>query len=212
MGRRRSDDFGISDEDIALIAKEVGVDMPGVVKRTIIAVVNEAIDETQRKAINYITERVNLTPDYIRRHLKVTQRAGPNSDTAILSGTVRSVLLSRFDMRQEYRETRDKRKRSGNRVRSGMSVAVAPGVRHTMASAFAIKLKMSGVTGLAVRPNEVNQSQLKKKEWAEFGRLGYAVLHGPSVDQLFKRAIDNGDIEPSLDEMAEAFARRIANV
>jgi len=186
--------------------------MPGVVKRTIIAVVNEAIDETQRKAINYITERVNLTPDYIRRHLKVTQRAGPNSDTAILSGTVRPVLLSRFDMRQEYRETRDKRKRSGNRVRSGMSVAVAPGVRHTMASAFAIKLKMSGVTGLAVRPNEVNQSQLKKKEWAEFGRLGYAVLHGPSVDQLFKRAIDNGDIEPSLDEMAEAFARRIANV
>lgn len=211
MGRQKSD-FGISDEDIALIAKEVGVDMPGVVKRTIIAVVNEAIDETHRKAINYITERVNLTPDYIRRHLKVTQRAGPHSDTAILSGTVRPVLLSRFDMRQEYRATRDKRKRSGNRVRSGMSVAVKPGVRHTIASAFAIKLKNSGVTGLAVRPNEVNRPHLKKKEWAEVDRLGYAVLHGPSVDQLFKRAIDNVEIQPSMDDMVAAFARRIANV
>lgn len=109
---RRSSDFGIDDDDIALIAKEMGAATPGVIKRHIIAVVNEAIDEAQSLAVRRIMGKVNLTADYILNHLKVTQRAGPASDTAILSATKRGVLLSRFDARQEYRASRDKRRRS----------------------------------------------------------------------------------------------------
>ncbi|MND19392.1 hypothetical protein D3C80_97070 [compost metagenome] len=207
---RRSSDFGIDDDDIALIAKEMGAATPGVIKRHIIAVVNEAIDEAQSLAVRRIMGKVNLTADYILNHLKVTQRAGPASDTAILSATKRGVLLSRFDARQEWRASRDKRRRSGSRVRGGVSVAVQPGVRINMRSAFLLKLRMSEVTGVAVNPK--NQDKLNKREWKEASRLGYAVLHGPSVDQLFRSALDDGDVEPDLDSLAERFLRRVRDV
>lgn len=207
---RRNSDFGIDDDDIALIAKEMGVATPGVVKRHIISVVNEAVDDTQRLAVQRIMNKVNLTADYILRHLKVTQRAGPASDTAILSATKRGVLLTRFDARQEFRASRDKRRRSGNRVRGGVSVAVRPGVRINLRSAFLIRLRMSEATGVAVNPND--RDKLNKREWKEHGRLGYAVLHGPSVDQLFKSALADGEIEPDLDTLADRFLRRIRDV
>lgn len=209
MARQRSD-FGIDDDDIALIARELGATDASAVKRAIIAVVNEAIDATQTKAVRRIQDKVNLTVEYILRHLKVSQRAGPASDTAILSATQRPVLLSRFDARQEYRASLDRRGRSGSRVRGGVSVSVKPGQRVTMPSAFLLKLKGSGVTGLAVRPKD--KSRFNKREWKEAANLGYAVLHGPSVDQLFRAALDDSAIEPDLDALAEAFIRRLAGV
>lgn len=207
---RRASDFGIDDDDIALIARELGIVEPGAVKRAIIAVVNEAIDDTQTKAVRRITEKVNLTVEYILRHLKVSQRAGPASDSAILSATKRPVLLSRFDARQEYRASNDRRGRSGSRVKAGVSVSVKPGQRISMPSAFLLKLKTSGVTGLAVRPKD--KSKFNKREWREAASLGYTVLHGPSVDQLFRAALDDAAIEPDLDALAEAFIRRLAGV
>lgn len=209
---RRNTDFGIDDDDIALIARELGVTTPDAVKRAIIAVVNEAIDETQTKAVRLIRQKVNLTVEYILKHLKVRQRAGPASDTAILGATRRPVLLSRFDARQEYRPSLDKRHRSGSRVKSGVSVSVSPGKRITVASGFLIKLRTSGVSGVAVRPTDANRARLKKREWKEAGRLGYTVLHGPSVDQLFRAALDDKGIEPDLDALAEAFIRRLSGV
>lgn len=207
---QRNTDFGIDDDDIALIAKEMGVATPGVIKRHIVAVVNEAIDDTQAMAVRRIMGKVGLTAEYILNHLKVTQRAGPASDTAILSATKRGVLLTRFSARQEYRASRDKRRRSGSRVRGGVSVAVQPGVRINMRSAFLIKLRMSGATGVAVNPQ--NRDKLNKREWKEVGSLGYAVLHGPSVDQLFRSALDSGEIEPDLDTLADRFLRRVRDV
>lgn len=209
MARQRSD-FGIDDDDIRLIARELGIAQPGVVKGAIIKVVNDAIDETQALAVRHITEKVNLPPEYILRHLKVSKRASASSDSAVLSATRRGVLLTRFDARQEYRNSRDPRRRSGSRVRAGVSVSVKPGRRVSMASAFLIKLKNSGVTGVAVRPQD--QSKMTKREWKEVDSLGYAVLHGPSVDQLFKSALDDGKLEPDLDTLANQFLRRLANV
>lgn len=206
---RRASDFGIDDDDIALIARELGIAEPSAVKRAIIAVVNDAIDATQTKAVRRITEKVNLTVEYILRHLKVSQRAGPASDSAILSATKRPVLLSRFDARQEYRASRDRRGRSGSRVKAGVSVSAIPGKRVTMASAFLIKLKSGNGQGVAVR--FVDSPSVKKRHWAK-SSLDYAVLHGPSVDQLFRAALDDSAIEPDLDALAEAFIRRLAGV
>ena len=89
-------------------------------------------------------------------------------------------------------------------------MAVRPGVRINLRSAFLLKLRMSEATGVAVNPKD--RDQLNKREWKESGQLGYAVLHGPSVDQLFKSALADGEIEPDLDSLADRFLRRIRDV
>ena len=205
---RRNSDFGIDDAEIAKIARELG-GTPGAVKRALAAVVNEALDETQHAAIKRITTKVNLSPDYILKHLKVTQRASASTDTGILSATKRGILLSRFDARQEYRASRDKRKRSGNRVRAGVSVRVDPTRRITMASAFLVKLRSGNGQGVAVRNSA--QDKMSKKVWPKTS-LDYSVLHGPSVDQLFQAALNDNEAGPDLDELATRFLRRLAGV
>lgn len=207
----RSYDFGIDPTQLAAMAEEMGL-LPDKIQRGIIATVNEAADDTVSRGIAYVTERVNLTPEYISRHLKVTKRANKGSDIAIVTATRRPVLLSRFDSRQAFRPSRDKRGRSGGRVRGGVSVAVKPGRRITMASAFLIRLKGSGATGVAVRPTQENRSSFNKREWKEADSLGYAVLHGPSVSQLIRSALTDGILMPPVDEFAANLLKRISNV
>jgi hypothetical protein len=207
----RKFDIGIDPAQLEAVAREMGL-LPDKIQRGIIATVNEAADDTVSRGISYITERIGLTPEYISKHLRVTKRASNGSDIAIITGNRRPVLLSRFDARQTFRPSRDKRGRSGGRVRGGVSVAVKPGQRHTMASAFLIRLKGSGVTGVAVRPTAENRSAFNKREWKEADNLGYAVLHGPSVSQLIRSALTDGVLMPPVEEFAANLLKRITNV
>jgi hypothetical protein len=207
----RKFDIGIDPAQLEAVAREMGL-LPDKIQRGIIATVNEAADDTVSRGISYITERIGLTPEYISKHLRVTKRASNGSDIAIITANRRPVLLSRFDARQAFRTSRDKRGRSGGRVRGGVSVAVKPGQRHTMASAFLIRLKGSGVTGVAVRPTAENRSAFNKREWKEADNLGYAVLHGPSVSQLIRSALTDGVLMPPVDEFAANLLKRITNV
>ena len=208
MASRSSDDFGISDEDIQAIAKQLEY-QASEVKSAIIQTVNSAADDVVDRGIRAITKKVNLPPSYIQSHLKVSKRSSNNSDTAVVSATQRGVLLSRFDVKQEYRQSRDPRRRSGERVRGGVSVRVkSDGGRVSMASAFLIKLKGSGATGVAINPKD--KAKLHKKEWREVDKHGYVVLHGPSVDQLFAATKD--ELAPSLDELTVNFMRKLNSV
>jgi len=209
MGRQNAD-FGITDDELKALAEQLEKTEKQV-KRAIIETVNDTADEVQVTAAREIARRVNLKPPYIAKHLKVSQRAIGSRSEAIISATKRGVLLSRFDANQEYRNSRDNRGRSGSRVRGGVSVRVsATGGRHTMESGFLIKLRGSGAMGLAVRPKD--KSKLNKKEWREVGKRGYLVLHGPSVDQLFRSQIDKDGLEPTLDEMAARLLEKLYNV
>lgn len=81
-----------------------------------------------------------------------------------------------------------------------------------MASAFLIRLKGSGATGVAVRPTAENRSAFNKREWKEADNLGYAVLHGPSVSQLIRSALTDGVLMPPVEEFAANLLKRISNV
>lgn len=208
MALRNSDDFGISDDDIKEIAKQLELQAESV-KSVVIDTVNSAADDVVERGIGLIAQNVNLTPDYIRKHLKVSKYANKSSDSATVSATKRPVLLSRFDARQEFRNSVDKRRGENRRVQGGVSVRVkANGARKTMPGAFLIKLKGSGAMGVAVRPNDT--SKLNKSEWKDVDKHGYAILHGPSVDQIFHREINS--FEPSLDELMDKFIRKLNSV
>lgn len=207
---RRAADFGITDDELKAIAAEVQRTQAQV-KQAIIDTVNDTADAVQQEAAHEIARRVNLTPAYIAKHLKVVQRASGAKSEAVISATRRGVLLSRFDARQEFRDSRDPRRRSGQRVSGGVSVRVAAqGSRHTMASAFLIKLRGSGAMGLAVRPKD--GAKLNKKEWREVGKRGYVVLHGPSVDQLFRSIRDGDELQPTIDDHLSRFLEKLNSV
>lgn len=208
MARQNSDDFGISDDEIQEIARQLEMQAISV-KASVIETVNDAADDVVSRGIKKITQSVNLTPAYIQRHLAVSKRANKNSDEAIISATKRPVLLSRYDAMMAFRPSRDKRGRSSAMVQGGVSVRVkTSGSRITMPSAFLIKLRGSGVMGVAVRPNSMKN--LNKREWGEVNKRGYAVLSGPSVDQLFSATKD--ELAPSIDELMDSFIRKLNSV
>lgn len=213
MGRQNAD-FGITNDELEALAKQLE-QTERQVKRAIIETVNDTADEVQVTAAREIARRINLKPAYIAKHLKVSQRANNSRADATISATKRGVLLSRFDARQEFRNSRDKRGRAGRktngRVQGGVSVRVsATGGRHTMESGFLIKLRGSGAMGLAVRPKD--KSKLNKKEWREVGKRGYLVLHGPSVDQLFQSQIDKDGLAPTIESMATRLMEKLYRV
>lgn len=204
----RSSDFGIDTASLEKMAKRLGI-LPDYVRRGIIATVNQTADDTLARGVEYITQRVNLEQAYVRKHLRITKRASLGSDTAIITATKRPVLLSRFDARQVFGPSRDRRGRTSKPVPAGVSVSVKPGRRITMAHAFLLRLNGSAVQGLAVRATPEARRALNKREWKEADQRGYTVLHGPSVSQLFTSAITEGQLLPSVDKMAANLLERI---
>jgi len=204
----RSSDFGIDTTSLEKMAKRMGI-LPDYVRRGIIATVNQTADDTLAKGVEYITQRVNLEQPYVRKHLRITKRANLGSDTAIITATKRPVLLSRFDARQVFGPSRDRRGRTSKPVPAGVSVSVKPGRRITMAHAFLLRLNGSAVQGLAVRATPEVRRALNKREWKEADQRGDAVLHGPSVSQLFTSAITEGQLLPDVDKMATNLLERI---
>ncbi len=208
MAQQDSDDFGISDVEIRAIVEQLDQQAASV-KTSLISTVNEVANDVVTRGIQRISETINLKPSYIKQHLRVSKRANRSSDEAWVSASKRGVLLSRFDARQEFRESIDRRGRPSGRVNGGVSVKVKTnGARKTIASAFLIKLRGSGALGVAVRPSSMQN--LNKREWKEVNKRGYAVLSGPSVDQLFMATKD--ELAPSVDELAEKFMRKLNSV
>lgn len=152
------------------------------VARVVRRAVNRAARHGRTVASRGIRDRVALKASYVNRHLRVTPARG-NSTTAVIRATRRPVLLSRYGARPLTRKTKTPGHKlkgqpahqvAAGRKLTGVSVKVGKNKpRKRMRGAFFIRLRGSGATGVAVRTGR--------------GRDDYKVLHGPSVDQVFRR-------------------------
>ncbi|PKM17413.1 MAG: hypothetical protein CVV11_19840 [Gammaproteobacteria bacterium HGW-Gammaproteobacteria-15] len=148
---------------------------------------NETGKNLRQQAIDQIGQQLNLTKDYISRHVTVRERATRARLQVTISAESRPVLLERYDSQQQYRPGK-----TVDQVNDGVTVQVkAGGSRKRIKQGFFIRLK-NGVNGLAMRTGE--------------GQKAYKVLHGPSVAQAYSSVRD--DIEPTSDELFQLFIER----
>lgn len=152
-------------------------------------------------SISKIGAELNLPESYIKGKLSVSAKAKPTKLEAVISAESRHILLSRFDPIAQWKPGKTK-----SQVPAGVSVKVKPnGGRSHMRSAFMIPLKRgvtsgAGAKGLAYRPRkDEDYSFLSPSAKREVSKRGFAVLHGPSVHQVFTTFLD--ELPPSAEEM-----------
>lgn len=156
----------------------------------LVSVLNETGVSLRKAAITEIGSQLNLTPEYISRHISVRQRANVRNLQVTISAESRPVLLERYDSAQHWRPGKTVPQRT-----DGISVQVKrSGPRKKMRSAFFIRLRGSDTIGLALRTGT--------------GKNAYEVLHGPSVAQAYQSVRD--DIEPSAEELLAKFFERFS--
>ncbi|WP_281645559.1 phage tail protein [Parendozoicomonas sp. Alg238-R29] len=123
--------------------------------------INYGLRRTRTQASKRIREQIALKAASVNKKLTVGT-ATPGSLTGHLKTQNRGQPLSSFGARQLYRTS----KKSGKKVRAGVSVKVKPGASpRKMRSAFFVGPM------IAVRTGQ--------------GRSAYEVLYGPSVSQVF---------------------------
>jgi hypothetical protein len=154
----------------------------------LVSVLNETAVNLRKAAITEIGSQLNLTPEYISRHISVRERANVRNLRVTISAESRPVLLERYESQQHWRPGKTVPQRT-----DGVSVQVKrSGARKKMKSAFFIRLRGSDTIGLALRTGT--------------GKNAYEVLHGPSVAQAYSSVRD--DIEPSQDDLLALFFER----
>ncbi len=167
-------------------------------KRALSETINHFANVTLNESVMRIGKELNLTEAYIRGKISVSTKSKPKTLEAIVSANVRPLLLSRFDPIQHFKTGKTK-----GAVPNGVSIKVkANGGRSHMQSGFMIPLKRgreggAGAKGLAVRPPP--GMKLSPSAQREVNKRGFAILHGPSVDQVFRTLLP--DLAPSGEEM-----------
>ena len=162
------------------------------IERAAYRAINYTADRARTDSANEIRKQVNFPASYLnpaQGRLKVTQKAGPGSLEAIITGRHRATSLARFVT-------------SGTPGKMGVDVAVKPGRTQRMENAFIMTLR-SGTNidttrnlGLAVR---VERGQKPDRAYKPV-RIsdGLYLLYGPSVDQVFKTVRE--DVSPKAEE------------
>lgn len=154
----------------------------------LVSLLNETGTNLRKAAITEIGSQLNLTPEYISRHISVRERANLRKLQVTISAERRPVLLERYDSEQHWRPGKTVPQRT-----DGVSVQVKrSGPRKKMRSAFFIRLRGSDTVGLALRRGK--------------GQDNYKVLHGPSVAQAYSSV--RNDIEPTSEELLALFFER----
>lgn len=176
------------------------------VERALIDTINEFGAESLERARDLVESELNLSRAYINGKIYFSTRAKPGRIEAIISSDVRPLLLSRFDPIKHAKPGKTK-----PLVPDGVSVQVKRGgARRHMPGAFTIPLKRGqqkrgGNYGIAIRPGP--GVKLSPSAQREASRLGYAVLHGPSVDQVFNTNLP--ELTPAPDDMFAALLDKL---
>jgi hypothetical protein len=166
-------------------------DVKNVTPRAAMRAVNKTAEKGNTLASRAIRSQVNLTAGYVKDHLRIAAKATEDNLTARIVAEPRPVLLSRFGATQLWKKGKTVPKRT-----AGVSVKVkAGGARKKLRGAFFIRLKDSGALGVAVRVNGSPRNEID-------------VLHGPSVDQVFRSVRE--DIAPELqDYLTDTFRAQL---
>lgn len=140
----------------------------GAISKGTVRAINKTATKVRTQSAKKIGQEVALKSGYIKSKLQIT-KATRNKEFAVISAAKRGILLSRFSNRQLTRKAKQ-----GGKKNAGISVKVGRKKPRTkLRGAFYIKLKGSGITGIAIR-----------KRGAK-GRSNFKILHGPSVSQVW---------------------------
>ncbi|MCP3851944.1 MAG: hypothetical protein GY694_17165 [Gammaproteobacteria bacterium] len=153
----------------------------GAVSRGTVRSINKTATKVRTQAAKKIGQEVTLKAGYIKKKLEV-KKASKNKEYAVVFATKRGVLLSHFNNRQLQRKAKQ-----GGKKNAGISVKVGRNKpRKKMRGAFYLKLKGSGVVGIAIRNKGAK------------GRNNFEVKHAPSVSQIWNNIKD--DMKPDVRE------------
>ncbi len=145
-----------------------------------------------------MADEINLKPDYIRRHTRILRRASAKRLSVTLEARSRASLLSR------YASWLQQPAKKGGMKGAGANVQIwrdTPPIH--MRGAFKVMLK-NGAVGLALNAKNPALPAHKK---AKIGDKGYAVLHGPSVNDAFERV--KPEHSPTQDELIDRFMAKL---
>lgn len=160
---------------------------------------NELAKDTLKNMRVAMAQEINLAPDYIRRHTRICRKATARNPRVILEARSRASLLNRYVTRWEQQSAK-----KGGMKGAGASVQVwrdTPPIH--MRGAFKVLLK-NGAQGLALNAKNPALPAHKK---AQIGNKGYAVLHGPSVNDAFERV--KAEHAPTQSELIDRFMAQL---
>lgn len=186
-----------------------------------VVVTNRVADAAYDLAVPRMTERINLTPDYVRERMAIEHAKNPNDVRArvvAFGSKGHLTTLARYDSRQTTRPvtwSNDRirsmgkafgpwpgwTERKGDQTRgiapnlkeAGISVEVTRGSRKQSDGLFLMPLRNGNGLGVFARTGE--------------GRKAYKHLYGPSVYQLFRYTINAG----LADEIGDDFERQLGD-
>lgn len=182
--------------------------IPRAVETAAVRAINRTSERTAAEARRRIREQVAFPAQYLtgrdgsgRQRLGITQKARSGKLEATITGRFRATSLARFVTRGAVGR------------RGGVSVQVAPGFARLMRRAFLLRLpagrggdiETKANMGLAIRLREGETIQNKRFAMTQM-RNGAYLLHGPSVDQVFRSV--RGEVTPdTLDWLEQEFNR-----
>lgn len=184
-------------------------------------VVNRVADMAYDLAVPRMTQRINLTPEYVRDRFaieKARNSADPRARVVALGGKAHTTTLARYGSLQTTRPvtwTNDRirsmgktfgawpgwTERKGDQLRGipanqkegGISVEVTRGGRKNMGGVFFMPLRNGNGMGAFQRTGD--------------GDKDYKHLYGPSVYQLFRYTLNRG----LVDEVGAEFERQLGD-
>ncbi len=162
--------------------------------------INEAVDQGRTLSSKVVRSQVNLKAKYVKDRI-VPRKANAGNLVGTLTARSRPTLLTRFESKQL---TRGRKTAKGDPARGIKPGRRQAGVSYRIKSAqrgggreknkkfFMIRLKKggeknAGAMGVAVRTGR--------------GVNAYKVFLGPSVDQVLRGAINQGDIYPGINKV-----------
>lgn len=147
------------------------------------------------RAVSAITDENNLQPGYVKKHLKVVNRASPVNLRTVITANERGTLLTRYPFQKTRTGVDVNVKKSGG-ARTLKGAFIVSGLKGSGASGVALNLK-SAVEffklGMMKGQRTARKSQKLQRIIADARtkKRGIVVLHGSSVNQMFEASLDD---------------------
>lgn len=176
-------------KDLSKLAQRM-IDKSSLANRAAALSLNKAATESIKLAIESITDRVNLQPAYLKRHIRTVARASSSNLRAVVNANERGTLLNRYP---------NVRTVEGYKVR----INANEGFKEIKGARLIKSLRGSGISAIGLRNKDfvrVMRDNFGTRTPAKSRKLqrviakarnnpyGMTPLHSRSVNQLFTTA------------------------
>lgn len=183
-----------------------------------ISAVNRVAKRSVKAVIEEITGNVNLSPEYVKRHIYLASKAKKGKMEAVIRSNYRPILLRNYGMVQLFGPVKRPKTAKGDARRN-----IRPGIKNIGAT---VQVKSSARGGTPQYIKGAFMVPLKAGTSAEGNgwglavrdkgkQIGYRVMHGPSLHSAWnfareKVAEDIG--QQVMETFAEILARQLTGI